>query len=90
MRLTKFLRNFACRTGGTRAPTFCGLLFHELFESLRIDGNEQRPAAGEHFAFLIEDLAHIDMSASAHADLARFHAQRFVQRHGPLLVHRHP
>ncbi len=31
----------------------------------------------------------IHVPASAHADLARFHAQRFVERHRPQVVHLH-
>ena len=31
----------------------------------RVDGDEQRPPAGQHFAFLIQDLAHIHVLSSA-------------------------
>ncbi len=31
----------------------------------------------------------IYVPASAHADLARFHAQGFIERHGLQVVHRH-
>ena len=46
------------------------LRLHESGELSWIDGDKQRLAAGQDFTFLIQDLAHVYVFASLHADLS--------------------
>ena len=54
---------------------------------MRIDGDEQAPAAGQHFVFGIQNLGHVDVAATANAHLARFDAQRLVEWDRLKVVH---
>ncbi len=45
-----------------------------------IDGDKYPLAAGQHFAFFIQDFRHVDMLASVHRDFPPFHGQRLLQR----------
>jgi len=42
----------------------------QTWQPAGINGDEDRPPAGQHFAFLIEDLAHVHMPPPSHAHLA--------------------
>jgi hypothetical protein len=67
-----------------------GLAIHKPREhALRIYRYKQSAAACQHFPFFIQNLGHVDVLPSLHADLARFHPQRPMQRHGPQIFHRH-
>jgi hypothetical protein len=66
------------------------LALHEPREhAFGIDCDEQALAAREHFPFFVEDLGHIDVLASFHFNLARFHPQGLLQRHRLQVIHGH-
>jgi hypothetical protein len=51
--------------------------FDEFREHLlRVDGDEESFAAGEHFPFFVQDFGHIYVLATLDSNLARFHQQR--------------
>src|SRR5580698_7647715 len=68
---------------GVRLPLLllCSLLSELCEHALDINRYKQSLAARQHFPFFIQDLGHVDMLAALHFDLARFHAQRLLQRH---------
>jgi hypothetical protein len=56
---------------------------------LRVHGQENTRATRQHVAFFVKDLRYSVPSPSLHPDFARIHAQGFLQRYGPKIVHRH-
>lgn len=63
------------------------LSIHELGEHfVRVDGDEQALAFGQHFAFLVENFGGVGMIAPAHADFPRLDTQWFVQWNGLQIV----
>ncbi len=67
-----------------------GLSLHKFPEHLmRVDGDEEAAAAGQHLAFLIQDLGDINVLAALYFFLARLHAQWFVERDGLEVIDGH-
>jgi hypothetical protein len=74
------------------------LLLRELVDRLlnglgkhavRIDGDKQALAARQHLAFFVEYLRFISVPAALDFELARFDAQRLMERHGLEVIHSH-
>ena len=70
------------RTLGSSLDEFAEHLFG-------VDGDEDTAAAGQDFAFLIEDFGGIDVLSAVHADFSAFDPQRLLQRDGLQVFHRH-
>ena len=66
------------------------LSLHKLPEHfLGIYRNEDSFAAGQHFAFSIHDLSHVDVLAAMDAHFPALHPQGLMQRHGLQIFNRH-
>jgi hypothetical protein len=60
-----------------------GSPLHVLAEHLlRINGDEDPSATGEHLTLLVEDFGNVDMTASVHGLFARFDAERLIEGNG--------
>jgi len=67
-----------------------GSAFHELPEHLLgIDRHEHAAAAGQDFAFGIQDLGGVNVLPTVHADFPTFSSQGFLERHGLEVLNRH-
>ena len=68
----------------------CWLSLHKLSEHfLRVDGDEDAFAAGQHLTFLVEDFGHVDVLTSVDSDFPALHGQWLFQRHGKQILDGH-